>query len=84
VIARTPAAQRRHVGLDPGFVDEDKAGGSITIMDPSPAPACHLSRTAATVLRLIFAGFTIQLLQIVGPPFCRPHFAYLGVLEDVA
>lgn len=42
--ARTPAAQRRHVGLDPGFVDEDKAAriNPVAIMDPSPAPARYV------------------------------------------
>ena len=42
--ARTPAAQRRHVGLDPGFVDEDKAArvDPGAIMVPSPASACYV------------------------------------------
>src|SRR5690606_32312527 len=32
--ARRPAAQRRHVGLGPGLVDEDEAGR----IDPAPIP----------------------------------------------
>src|SRR5580704_8812528 len=42
--AVSPAAQRRHVGLDPGFVDEDKAArvDPVAIRDPSPAPSCDV------------------------------------------
>jgi len=42
--AVSPAAQRRRVGLDPGFVDEDKAArvDPVAIMDPSPAPSCDV------------------------------------------
>jgi hypothetical protein len=29
---RSPTAQRRHVGLDPGLVDEDEAPGIQTIL----------------------------------------------------
>ena len=40
----SPSAQWGHVGLDPGFVDEDKAArvDPVAIMDPSPAPSCDV------------------------------------------
>jgi hypothetical protein len=33
-----PSAQRRHVGLDPGLVDEDHASGIEIALDGPPAP----------------------------------------------
>src|SRR5262249_34303303 len=35
---RAPAAQRRHVGLGPGLVDEDQAGRIDTILIGHPLP----------------------------------------------
>jgi hypothetical protein len=35
---RSPPAQRRHVGLDPGLVDEDEAPRIEAILPGSPAP----------------------------------------------
>jgi len=44
--ALTPAAQRRHVGLDPGFIDEDKAArvnlDVAAIMNPARTPPRHV------------------------------------------
>ena len=41
VAAPRPSPERRHVGLGPGFVDEDQAGGvdAAAIGQPLPAPA---------------------------------------------
>jgi hypothetical protein len=37
--ARSPAAQRRHVGLDPGLVDEDEPVRLYTLLIGLPSPA---------------------------------------------
>ena len=39
-----PAAQRRHIRLGPGFIDEDEAGGinPPTILQPLFASACDV------------------------------------------
>jgi hypothetical protein len=34
----TPAAQRRHVGFDPGFVDEDETARIKAVLPRLPAP----------------------------------------------
>ena len=49
--ARRPAAQRRHVGLGPGLVDEDQALrlDPVLILDPLRAPP----RDVGTI---VFAG----------------------------
>ena len=46
--AQAPAAQRRHVRLDPGFIDEDQAPGVNLIL--VGLPACALERDVATGL----------------------------------
>ena len=46
--AQAPAAQRRHVGLDPGLIDEDQAlGVNLALMG---LPACALERDVAAGL----------------------------------
>jgi hypothetical protein len=46
--AQAPAAQRRHVSLDPGFINEDQAPGvNLVLMG---LPACALERDVATGL----------------------------------
>jgi hypothetical protein len=44
---RCPSAQRSHVGLDPGLVDEDEALGIKASLPRSPAspPARHIKAT---------------------------------------
>ena len=46
--ARRPAAQRRHVGLGPGLVDEDQAGGidAALVRRPLRAPPRHVGTLA--------------------------------------
>ena len=34
---RTPAPQRRHVGLDPGFIQKDEAAGIAAVLPGPPA-----------------------------------------------
>ena len=49
--ATVPAAQRRHVGLDPGFVDEHEPSGiELALMLFPPRPA------AGDVRTILFAG----------------------------
>jgi hypothetical protein len=46
--ARRPSAQRRHVGLGPGLIDEDEAPrlDAILILDPLRAPPRHVGPVA--------------------------------------
>ena len=46
--ARRPSAQRRHVGLGPGFVDEDQAGGvdAVLVGDPLQATTRYIRPVA--------------------------------------
>jgi hypothetical protein len=46
--SRSPAVGTDHVGLGPGFIDEDQAGGiNLSLM---PFPACPSARDVGPVL----------------------------------
>src|SRR5687768_17364368 len=46
--ARRPSAKRRHIGLGPGFVDEDQAGGidAVLVGDPLLAATRYIRPVA--------------------------------------
>src|SRR5215475_5008797 len=60
--ARCPSAQRAHVGLGPGLVDEDQTLGvnAILILCPLRAPACHVGAVAFASHQAFFLKLSVS------------------------
>jgi hypothetical protein len=78
--APSPSAQRRHVGLDPGLIDEDKARGinQPLVMSPLAAPSGVLAIGDLAHIDLdAIAGYGAAIIVCVGQTPTRLGTAFL-------